>query len=215
MINTVIFDMDGTIVDSMPVWKYAASRYVRSQGYEPAPELDDMIFSMTISQYIEHIKKEYSIDKQSDKIAAEIHEQMIKEYESVPEKAGATALLRALKLKGIRLVLATSTDEEIAKPVLKRLNMWELFEKHYCAVKKSSPDIFRKITDELKLSADECFMVDDSDFVIKNAKAAGIKTVGVYDEVRAQYNNSLKNESDLYYISLDNTDSIIKDMLGK
>ena len=140
--------MDGTIVDSMGVWKYAGSTYVRSLGLVPERDLDDKIFHMNMTQFIDYIKKTYSVDTPFDDILRDINKQLIGHYKTVQQKSGALALLSALKKAGFILVLATASGEDIAKPVLSRLSMWELFDFHYCNIAKSKPDIFYKAKSE-------------------------------------------------------------------
>lgn len=93
--------MDGTIVDSMGVWKYAGSTYVRSLGLVPERDLDDKIFHMNMTQFIDYIKKTYSIDTTFDNILADINNQMTRLYATVGQKSGARELLTALKNAGL------------------------------------------------------------------------------------------------------------------
>ena len=88
--------MDGTIVDSMGVWKYAGSTYVRPLGLVPERDLDDKIFHMNMTQFIDYIKKTYSIDTTFDNILADINNQMTRLYAAVGQKSGARELLTAV-----------------------------------------------------------------------------------------------------------------------
>lgn len=212
MIKAVLFDMDGTIVDSMGVWKYAGSTYVRSLGLVPERDLDDKIFHMNMTQFIDYIKKTYSIDTTFDNILADINNQMTRLYATVGQKSGARELLTALKNAGFILVLATASGEDIAKPVLSRLSMWELFDFHYCNIAKSKPDIFYKIAGDIGVKADECCIVEDTLSSAKGAKSAGLKIIGVRDDITRTYQGDVKDVSDLYYMSLNNTDSIVNDI---
>lgn len=212
MIKAVLFDMDGTIVDSMGVWKYAGSTYVRSLGLVPERDLDDKIFHMNMTQFIDYIKKTYSIDTTFDNILADINNQMTRLYAAVGQKSGARELLTALKNAGFILVLATASGEDIAKPVLSRLSMWELFDFHYCNIAKSKPDIFYKIAGDIGVKTDECCIAEDTLSSAMGAKSAGLKIIGVRDDITRTYQGDVKDVSDLYYMSLNNTDGIVNDI---
>ena len=204
--------MDGTIVDSMGVWKYAGSTYVRSLGLVPERDLDDKIFHMNMTQFIDYIKKTYSIDTTFDNILADINNQMTRLYAAVGQKSGARELLTALKNAGFILVLATASGEDIAKPVLSRLSMWELFDFHYCNIAKSTPDIFYKIAGDIGVKTDECCIAEDTLSSAKGTKSAGLKIIGVRDDITRTYQGDVKDVSDLYYMSLNNTDGIVSDI---
>lgn len=212
MIKAVIFDMDGTIIDSMPVWQYAGSRYVRSLGIEPEPQLDEKIFYMSITEFIEYIKDSYFVDIPPDKIFDDINAQIIKQYGNVGAKPGARELLSALKREGFTVLLATASSTEISKPVLSRLGMWEFFDFQFCNISKSKPDIFYEIAGRLNLKTDECCMAEDTLRSAESARLAGMKVIGVFDKITDCYYSGLKEVSDLYYLSLDNTKSIINDI---
>ena len=204
--------MDGTIIDSMPVWKHAGSRYVRSLGITPEPELDDKIFHMNITQFIDYIKNTYSIDTPSETVFNDVNAQIVEQYRYVTAKPGAPELLSALKSEGFILSLATASSEEIAKPVLSRLSVWELFDSKFCNISKSKPDIFYEISANLGVKPCECCVVEDTAHSAESAKAAGMKILGVFDEITEYYQGSMEKISDLYYLTLNNTESILNDI---
>ena len=213
MIKAVIFDMDGTIIDSMPLWTHVGSDYLNSLGIAPKPGLDDKIFYMNISQFIEYVKQQYSVNDTSEKIYDDINCQIIENYKDVKDKPGAIKLLKCLKKLGIILILATASSRQIAESVLTRLSMWQLFDKHYCDIKKSKPDIFYEIAKSAGLHTYECCVAEDTVLPAENAKAAGMKILGVHDAVTQKYSKSMKEVSDLYYDTLENTDSIINEII--
>lgn len=213
MIKAVIFDMDGTLIDSMPIWTHIGSDYLRTLGIEALAGLDDKIFYMSISQFIEYIKSEYSVKGSRDIIFSQINSLLKEHYKNVMDKPGARSLLSGLKKQGIKIILATASSREIAEPVLTRLGMWRLFDMQYCDIKKSKPDIFYEIAKAAGLRTDECCMAEDTVCPAENAKSAGMKVLGVYDAVTQKYSGSMEEVSDLYYNTLDNTDSIIKSII--
>lgn len=75
--------------------------------------------------------------------------------------------------------------------------MWELFDFHYCNIAKSKPDIFYKIAGDIGVKADECCIVEDTLSSAKGAKSAGLKIIGVRDDITRTYQGDVKDVSDL------------------
>ena len=131
-IKAAIFDIDGTLLDSMPMWQDVCARYLISIGITPEPDLSKKVFSMTLKEGCKYTKEQYNLDISED----EIEDGIIKliehfYYYEVELKPGAKELIMELNAKNIPMVLATTGDEDLATHALLRNGIFNYFKKLY------------------------------------------------------------------------------------
>lgn len=212
MIKLVIFDMDGTLLDSMWVWRGAAERYLKSICKPCNEDLSHILDKMTMNSAIDYLKENYLPDMPWEEIDTGVRSQIAGAYVDVCEKKGATALLKALRKEGIKTVLATASPENVVTDVISRLNMTELFDKIVTEAVKTTPDLFLSLADEFSVKPSETIVAEDALYSIRAAHSAGFKIMGVYEQYFKAREEEVKKLSNLYYTSINNTDSIIKDI---
>lgn len=183
----LIFDVDGTLLDSMPMWKRLDVEYLSSLGLTPEPDFQNKVKMMTMLDASRYIKKYFGLDKQPEVIAKEIENIAYSYYENeLLIKPGSFELLTELKKCGYKMVVATANEYEMCKSALIRNNIMDLFEDLVtCSMvgcSKERPDVYLLACDKMGLSVDECVVFEDSYFAINTAKNAGFSVVGVYDE---------------------------------
>lgn len=185
--NCAIFDMDGTLLDSMPMWHFASNKYLLSQGKTPEENLWDKVKWLNMNETVDYLKKTYSLEKDANTIQEEINSQIIEEYEhNLQPKEGAEELLRTLNQKNVRCVLATATDRRCTVACMKRLGL----EKYFSAIitcldlntSKSKPLIFEKACELGKSDVQHSVVFEDALHALRTAHNAGFKTVAVYDK---------------------------------
>ena len=165
-----IFDMDGTLVDSMPWWQRVGVEFLASRGVtNPSAELLERIKPMTLLE-----------------IAAEINSMMAEHYRrDVKLKPGAAEYLRALKEKGVRMCVASATVEPLVTACLNRLGVLDCFEFLIsCAdvgAGKDRPDVFLAAAERFGAAPEDVASYEDAIFAARTAVDAGFYTVGVYD----------------------------------
>lgn len=212
MIKLVIFDMDGTLLDSMWVWRGAAERYLVSIGKPCNENLSHLLDKMTMKSAIDYLKENYLPELPWEEIDTGVRSQIAGAYMNVCEKKGATALLKKLRREGIRTVLATASPEDVVMNVISRLGITELFDKVVTEAVKSTPDLFLQLADGFFAKPNEVIVAEDALYSIRTAHSAGFKIMGVYEEYFKERQEEIKKLSDLYYTKIDNTDSIIEDI---
>ena len=119
-----IFDVDGTLLDSMSIWEDAGARYLKSLGAEPEENLGKILYPMTIEEAAAYLKKQYHLEWEASRIAQGILD-TVKEYyyREVPLKPGVKEELQKLQKKGVGITAATSSNRDILRLPF---NVWEL-----------------------------------------------------------------------------------------
>lgn len=113
MIKGAIFDVDGTLLDSMFIWKDVGIRYVRSRGIEPEANLSEVLFPMTLEEGAAYVMRRYGLKESIEQIVQGILD-MVRDfyYYEAQLKDGAKDFLQAMDEKGIPMVVATSSERD-------------------------------------------------------------------------------------------------------
>lgn len=180
-----IFDMDGTLVDSMIFWKDLASEYLRSKGVDSIPaDILERIKPMTMSQSAALFQAEFSL---SGNIEAEMNAMMDAHYRNdIPLKPGVAEYLHALHKHGVRMCVASATAEHLMAACLGRLGVLRCFDFllscETVGAGKRSPLVYHEAARRLGADAAETAVYEDALYAVQTAKNAGFYVVGVHDE---------------------------------
>lgn len=207
MIQGVIFDVDGTLLDSMKIWDHAAKRYLKKEGIEAEDGLSDILFPMTMMEGAEYVIKAYNLKKNPQEIIEGINEIVFQFYrDEVQEKTGVTELLEKFQKKQIKMVVATSTDRFLIEGAFKRLGWMKYFERIFtCSevgASKNVPKIFLDASNFLGTDPEHTWVFEDGLYAVRTAKNAGFHTVGIYDASSGKEQEKLEKESEIYLKSL-------------
>lgn len=202
-IDAVIFDLDGTLVDSMWLWKQIDIDYLGEHGYELPPNLQQEIEGMSFSETAVYFKERFNISESLDEIK-DAWNCMAKELyrTKVGFKKGAREFVSFLKSKGIKTGIATSNSRELLETVMKALKAEHLFDsKHVsCEVAKGkpAPDIYLLVAKELEVNPEKCLVFEDISQGVRAGKNAGMKVCGVRDEYAEHRNDNVREIADYY-----------------
>lgn len=215
MINGVIFDLDGTLIDSMQIWYDIDRKLLKENGVDdPPPEISERVKKMTIEQAAELFIREFDLKCTREYVIRRIEELVRIEYEeNIMLKPHVPELLGLLDRLGIPYGAATATYRSLAEAVLCR---WEirdrlaflLTDREYPRGKKF-PDIFLGAAELLGTKPEETLVIEDSLHCIETASAAGFLTAAVYDKASETDTEELKRISDYYFTSLDGVRKLI------
>lgn len=182
-----IFDMDGTLLDSIPYWNRLALEYLKTLGVEGPDNLNDRMTTMSIQEAGAFLKKEFSLAETAESIGRELCRRIQGHYaRDIRLKPGASAYLEYLKKQGVRMCLATASSAELGKPALQRHGILDCFDFlldcGMVGVGKTSPDIYYLAAERFGAEPSECAVFEDAAFALETARSAGFFTVGVYEE---------------------------------
>lgn len=204
MLKGAIFDLDGTLLDSMQMWNNFAEKYLEillekethrtfpSQDAPAAQEnLSELFRTFTMEQAAVYYQTHYDIGLSAEEIISGANRMLEKYYfDEVKLKQGADAFVRKLDSCGVKLCLATVTDRRLADAALKRLGLRHFFKDIFTASEigcdKTSPIIYRKAQSCLGTDKSGTIVFEDSYYAAKTAKADGFPVAAVMDSSESQ-----------------------------
>lgn len=209
MIKLAIFDLDGTIVDSMPYWKNAAKDYLESINIKTDENLCEVFLSLSLPEGCKYLKDNYCSNKRVDEIANGINNIMHNHYlKDVKIKPNMIDILKYLKDNNIDMCIASSTDRYLIQECLLKQGLTEYFTyiKTSTEIGKSKqhPDIYLDCINHYNLNNDEAIIFEDLPYGIKAVKPLNIKTVGIYDETSKNHQKEMKIYSTYYFDNFEN-----------
>lgn len=184
MIQAVIFDMDGVLLDSEPLHDMTNLEILRSFGIEADTSVTNAFVGRTSAALWEAMISRYSLQASIDDL---IDRQWRINIEKLPSSGiigseGLEELLSYLKEHRIKLSVASSSRNDFVEAVFDHLNLWEYMETYTggseVKLGKPSPEIYLRAAEKIGMKAAACLTVEDSTAGVQSSKAAGMYTVG-------------------------------------
>lgn len=203
-IEAVIFDLDGSLVDSMWMWRDIDIEYLGRYGIECPLDIQAAIEGMSFSETAVYFKERFGIPDSLDEIKRTWNEMARDKYlHEVPFKEGIPEFLDICKKKGIKLGIATSNSRELVEEIAKVHGLNDYFGciMTACEVSKGkpAPDIYLEVAKRLNVKSENCLVFEDIVHGIMAGKSAGMIVCAVEDEYSI-YQRKEKEELADYYI---------------
>lgn len=193
----ILFDFDGTLVDSNGVWEVVDNTFLARRGLTPTWEYSETVGHSIFPLAAQFTIDYYHLDMSPQAIMDEWTEMGREAYLSqVPAKPGALTFLEQCARQGEDMALLTACVPEFCKAALKRLDMEQYFSQlifvQELGMLKKAPATFVYVLKELGAKPEESTLYEDSPGACAAAKEAGLTVVGVYDPFYARYEAELK-----------------------
>ena len=204
MIKGAIFDLDGTLLDSMFIWDTFGEEYLRTLGKDPKENLTETFKTFTLEQAAEYYREHYGVTLSVEEIVDGVNEMAAEIYRTkVTLKDGVRAFLEGLRAQGVKMCVATVTDRPIVEDVLKKLGIRDFFTEIFtCAevgYNKETPHIYRVALEALGTKKDETVVFEDTLHALMTAKNDGFPVAAVYDKHESRQTEMKANGE--YYIT--------------
>ena len=202
-IKAVLFDLDGTLVDSMWVWKQIDLDYLGSRNIRMPESLQKDIEGMSMRETAKFFQQQFAITDSIDVMMAEWNAMAMETYaHKVTWKPGAKEFLMQLKERGIATGIATSNSKELLKAVSDALSMDTYIDCYLTGNElnkgKPAPDIYLEVANRLQVLPQDCLVFEDICPGIMAAKNAGMKVCAIYDDYSKDITAEKKALADAY-----------------
>lgn len=202
-IKGVIFDLDGTLVDSMWVWSQIDVDYLKIKGFSMPDDLKNEISHLSFRQTAIYFKEKFSLHDSIDEILNDWHMMAFNHYaNNVKLKPGVLRFLDYLKSSKIKIALATSNSIPLLEACLKNNGIYDYFDSITTTDEvsngKNCPDVYWLAAKKLELDPESCLVFEDILPAIKGAKAANMKVIAVNDNECSDSKENILKYADKY-----------------
>ena len=211
-----IFDMDGTLIDSMPYWSRLTEEYLEELHLSPDELLDlrEHVAGMSMTESAAFFHELLMPDKDPEEIVLEMGDLMDQHYQTdIPLRPGVRAFLERLSEEETVMCVVTLTPAPLARRCLERLGIAEFFafilSSDDVGVGKENPDIFRQAAWELGVYPQDIVVFEDSAYAARAAKEAGCSVVGIFEQTHAEQWPRMERICDLAVFDWDEAAAIL------
>jgi HAD superfamily hydrolase (TIGR01509 family) len=181
-----VFDLDGTLADSMGLWDNLCRKWLEKKGIIAPPDMEREIADMTLTESAAYIFRRFGAAENSAAIIAQWETLALGQYrESLNLKSGAGELIRALARRGIKLAIATSSFPACCEAILARHGIRDFFSTlvYTCEIdeSKSDPGFWRGVAERLSVLPEKCVVFEDTYAALEGVRAAGMTFAAIYD----------------------------------
>lgn len=190
-VKGIIFDLDGTLLDSMPAWEHVGYDFLCSQGVIPQIDVDEAVKTFSFQECSDYFIREFGLSCTPEEVRSGVTSIVQRRYrDEVPLKPHAREFLEQVHSDGIRLCIATATNRVLAECALERLGVWHYFDFLMTCddvgAGKTNPVIYQAACRKLGASVADTVVFEDALHCAQTAKKAGFRVVAVHEDTLSE-----------------------------
>jgi len=202
-IKAVIFDMDGTLIDSTGIWHEIDVAFFAKRNMELPSDYAQHIVHLGLKRAAVYTKETYHLSESIQEIMDEWHNMSLDMYKyQVNLKPHALELLNLFKNNGVKMAIATANDEPLYRPCIERLKIGNYFDEiadvNTAKEGKQSAKIYLDLAKKMNTLPENTLVLEDMPTCVKTAHKSGFVTVAVYDNASKAYDQEKKDNSVLF-----------------
>lgn len=185
--KAIIFDLDGTLVDSMKYWRSVSRNFMKTKGIDIEDAVQHKMTTMNLDASLKYLKDYYKLEESFEELMRDFSRTVEDFYRNkVETKEGCLEILKYFKDQGMKVVIGTSTAAHFANIVIEKYGIDKFIDGLYTADSvghlKAEEKFYTSIVEELGERPEDVFLVDDSYLALRTGKKAGLEVIGIYDE---------------------------------
>ena len=208
-LQSAIFDMDGTLLDSMHIWDDIGPNLLRAQGVEPEEGLHEKLKVLTLQESAQYCKDTYGLPQTVEELM-DMTKDLVRHFyhNEVQAKPGVKKFLSLLKMEGVWMYVATNTSRHLVEVALKHAGIDGFFRgiitcAEAGAGKQESAEVYERAMRRLRSNKKDTVVFEDAVHAIRTAKAAGFRVCAIYDPSAEEDQEEIRQLSDYYIRSFE------------
>ena len=202
--DAAIFDMDGTLLDTMPYWRYTTLEFMLHHQLPVSDALLTRMFKTSSRRLVMQISDQNGLNLDKQAVVTEMEGYMNRHYlyDANLKCPSVPAFLEKLKGQGVRMCVATGSPREYARNGLRRLGLLDYFafvtDNYEGALTKDKPEYFDALLERLGARRERCWVFEDALYAMQSAKASGLRVCAIEDDTQLADREDIKALADVY-----------------